>query len=63
MGYIKGSSALAPSTTDVNRIEIMLLEEVATTITSGEATMVNLSNGTEVFFSGNYTREDGTPHN
>ena len=63
MGYIKGSRALAPSTTDVNRMEIMLLEEVAATITSGEATMVNLSNGTEVSFAGNYTREDGTPHN
>lgn len=62
-GYIKGSRALAPSATDVNRVEIMLLEEeVIATITSGETAMVNLSNGTEVSFSGNYTREDGTPY-
>ncbi|WP_298514041.1 Calx-beta domain-containing protein [uncultured Kordia sp.] len=64
MGYIKGSRAMAPSITDVNRIEIMLLEEeIIATITSGETSMVNLSNGTEVSFTGNYTREDGTPYN
>ncbi|EDP95506.1 Calx-beta domain-containing protein [Kordia algicida OT-1] len=63
-GYITGSRALAPSATDVNRVEIMLLEEeVIATITSGETAMVNLSNGTEVSFNGNYTREDGTPYN
>ncbi|MEM6718724.1 MAG: Calx-beta domain-containing protein [Bacteroidota bacterium] len=63
-GYINGSRALAPSITDVNRVEIMLLKaDVIGTITSGEAATVNLSNGTEVSFSGNYTREDGTPYN
>ncbi|MFK7750559.1 MAG: Calx-beta domain-containing protein [Kordia sp.] len=62
-GYLKGSRSLAPSTTEVNRVEIMLLEEdVIATITSGETAMVNLSNGTEVSFSGNYTRQDGTPY-
>ena len=62
-GYIKGSRALAPSTEDVNRVEIMLLkEDVIATIASGETAMVNLTNGTEVSFSGNYTREDGTPY-
>jgi hypothetical protein len=59
-GYITGSRALAPSATDVNRVEIMLLkEDVIATISSGEATMVN---GTEVTFDGNYTRQDGTPY-
>ena len=62
-GYIKGSRALTPSTTEVNRVEIMLLkEDVIATIASGETAMVNLTNGTEVSFSGNYTREDGTPY-
>ncbi len=62
-GYLKGSRALAPSTTDVNRVEIMLLKkDVIATITSGETAMVNLMNGTEVSFSGNYTKEDGTAY-
>ncbi|PTX61122.1 uncharacterized protein UPF0560 [Kordia periserrulae] len=63
-GFIKGSRALIPSTTDVNRVEIMLLkEDVIATIASGETAMVNLSNGTEVSFSGNYMREDGSTYN
>jgi hypothetical protein len=62
-GYITGSRALAPSATDVNRVEIMLLkEDVIATISSGETAAVNLSDGTEVTLDGNYTRQDGTPY-
>lgn len=62
-GYLKGSRALVPSITDVNRVEIMLLKkDVIATITSGETAMVDLTNGTEVSFSGNYTKEDGTSY-
>lgn len=62
-GYMKGSRALAPSITEVNRIEIMLLdEEIIATVTSGETAMVNLSDGTEVELNGSYTRQDGTPY-
>ncbi|AXG72369.1 calx-beta domain protein [Kordia sp. SMS9] len=62
-GYMKGSRALAPSITEVNRIEIMLLnEDIIATVTSGETAMVNLSNGTEVALNGNYTRQDGSPY-
>ncbi len=62
-GYMKGSRALAPSITEVNRIEIMLLnEDIIATVSSGETAMVNLSNGTEVALNGNYTRQDGTPY-
>lgn len=63
VGYLKGSRALAPSVIETNRLEIMLLEEdVIATITSGETATVNLSNGTEVSFSGNYIRENGTAY-
>jgi hypothetical protein len=63
-GYITGSRALAPSTTSVNRVEIMLLKkEVIATVASGETAMVNLSNGTEVSFDGSYATQDGTPYN
>lgn len=63
-GYIKGSRAVTPSATEVNNIEIMLLkEDVIATISSGEAATVNLPNGTEVFFDGNFIRENGSAYN
>jgi hypothetical protein len=63
-GYITGSRALAPSTTSVNRVEIMLLRKNAVaTVTSGETAMVNLNDGTQVAFDGNYASQDGTPYN
>ncbi|QHI36385.1 hypothetical protein IMCC3317_17470 [Kordia antarctica] len=63
-GYINGSRTLTPSSTEVNNVEIMLLkEDVIATITSGVTATVNLPNGTEVSFNGNFTRENGTPYN
>lgn len=62
-GYILGSRALVPSETEVNRVEIMLLkEDVIATINSGQEATVNLSNGTEVTFDGNYTKADGSSY-
>ncbi|WP_430412167.1 Calx-beta domain-containing protein [Kordia sp.] len=63
-GYILGSRALAPSASEVNRVEIMLLkEDVIATINTGEEATVNLSNGTEVTFDGSYTKADGSAYN
>ncbi|MBC8755998.1 hypothetical protein H2O64_15075 [Kordia sp. YSTF-M3] len=63
-GYIIGSRALAPSASEVNRVEIMLLkEDVIATINTGQQATVNLSNGTEVTFDGNFTKEDGSAYN
>ncbi|QHI36386.1 hypothetical protein IMCC3317_17480 [Kordia antarctica] len=62
-GYIIGSRALVPSASEVNRVEIMLLkEDVIATINSGQQATVNLSNGTEVTFDGNFTKEDGSAY-
>ncbi|WP_046757322.1 Calx-beta domain-containing protein [Kordia jejudonensis] len=62
-GYIAGSRALAPSASEVNRVEIMLLkEDIIATINTGEQATVNLSNGTEVTFDGNYTKADGSAY-
>ncbi|MGH1387706.1 Calx-beta domain-containing protein [Kordia sp.] len=62
-GYINGSRAMAPSATEVNRVEIMLLKEdvIATINTEQEAT-VNLPNGTEVTFDGNFINTDGSSY-
>ncbi|WP_420574586.1 Calx-beta domain-containing protein [Kordia sp.] len=63
-GYIEGSRALIPSTTDVNRVEIMLLkEDVIATVNSGENSTVNLPNGTSVTFEGNFITSSGAAHN
>ncbi|WP_298422764.1 Calx-beta domain-containing protein [uncultured Kordia sp.] len=62
-GYIIGSRSLAPSATEVNRVEIMLLkEDVIATINTGSEATVNLSNGTEVTFEGNFTKSNGTTY-
>lgn len=63
-GYILGSRALAPSASEVNRVEIMLLkEDVIATISTGQEATVNLSNGTEVTFEGSFTKADGSAYN
>lgn len=62
-GYIIGSRALAPSETEVNRVEIMLLkEDIIATINTGQEATVDLSNGTEVSFDGNFTKADGSSY-
>ena len=63
-GYILGSRTLTPSETEINYIEIMLLEEdVIATINSGETSTVDLTNGTSVTFDGNFVTESGSSHN
>ncbi|WP_298514044.1 Calx-beta domain-containing protein [uncultured Kordia sp.] len=62
-GYIIGSRAMAPSATEINRVEIMLLkEDVIATINSGQQATVNLPNGTEVTFDGNFTDANGASY-
>lgn len=63
-GYIKGSRALIPSTSETNQIEIMLLEkDVIATINAGEASTVDLDNGTTVSFDGDFVTSNGTAYN
>lgn len=58
-GYINGSRALVPSDA-INQIEIMLLkDEPVATINSGEASTVELINGTQVDFDGDFINEMG----
>ena len=62
-GYINGSRAMAPSATEVNRVEIMLLkEDVIATINTGQEATVNLPNGTEVTFDGNFINANGSSY-
>jgi hypothetical protein len=62
-GYIEGSRALVPSASGVNQIEIMLLEkDVVATINSGEASSVDLDNGTTVTFDGDFVMANGNAY-
>ena len=62
-GYIDGSRSLVPSTTEVNQIEIMLLnEDFTATISSGVSSEVNLGNGTSVTFDGNFATANGNSY-
>jgi len=62
-GYILGSRALVPSTTEVNQVEIMLLrEDITSTIPSGEVANVNLGNGASVTFDGNFITTNGNSY-
>lgn len=62
-GYIEGSRALVPSASGVNQIEIMLLEKnVVATINSGEASSVDLDNGTTVTFDGDFVMANGNAY-
>ena len=62
-GYIKGSRAMIPSSSQANQIEIMLLEqEVIATINAGEASTVDLDNGTSVTFDGGFTTASGAAY-
>jgi len=63
-GYIKGSRALVPSESSVNQLEIMLLEkDVIATINAGEASTVDLDNGTTVTFDGDFVTANGNAYN
>ena len=62
-GYLNGSRSLAPSQTETNFVEIMLLkEEVVATINSSQNTTVDFDNGSSVTFDGSFSRQDGTPY-
>jgi len=59
-GYINGSRALVP-TSGINQVKIMLLaEDVIATINSGEASDVSLPNGTQVSFTGDFIKTNGS---
>lgn len=62
-GFIDGSRALIPSSDAVNQVNIMLLSlEPTTTINSGEQSTVNLPNGTEVIFDGDFVDANNTAY-
>lgn len=62
IGYIKGTRALVP-TEGVNRVKIMLLDAtVIATVNSGTESSVTLPNDSQVDFSGNFKKEDGTSY-
>lgn len=61
-GYINGSRALVPSD-GINQISIMLLNlDTTSTVNSGETSTVNLSNGTQVTFDGNFVNGQGVSY-
>ncbi|WP_425077548.1 gliding motility-associated C-terminal domain-containing protein [Psychroserpens sp. S379A] len=58
-GYINGSRALVPSD-GINQVTIMLLNlDTTATINSGEISTVDLQNGTQVTFDGNFVNAEG----
>ncbi len=58
-GYINGSRALVPSE-GINQVTIMLLNlDTTATINSGEISTVDLQNGTQVTFDGNFVNAEG----
>ena len=62
VGFINGSRALVP-TTGVNQVKIMLLDlEPVATILSGQALTIDLPDGTEVEFPGDFTNQFGGPY-
>ncbi|AUC80762.1 hypothetical protein [Lacinutrix sp. Bg11-31] len=61
-GFINGSRALVP-TSGVNQVKIMLLDlEPVATITAGQALTIDLPDGTEVEFPGQFTNQFGGPY-
>lgn len=61
-GFIDGSRALVPSE-GINQVTIMLLDlDTTATINSGEASTVNLPNGTQVVFDGNFVNLQGASY-
>jgi len=61
-GYIDGSRSLTPKE-GVNLVEIMLFNmEPEAVINSGEESTVNLSNGTEIVFTGDFVNQVGAAY-
>lgn len=61
-GFINSSRSLVP-TSGVNQVNIMLLDlEPVTTITAGQALTIDLPDGTEVDFPGQFTNQFGGPY-
>lgn len=61
-GYIHASRSVAP-TPGVNKVTIMMLEElVAGTTSSGVSETISLSNGASVSLNGAYIKEDGSTY-
>lgn len=61
-GYINGSRALVPSD-GINQVTVMLLSlDTTATINSGESSTVDLPNGTQVTFDGNFVDEQGNDY-
>ena len=62
-GFIDGSRALVPSA-GINKVTIMLLSlDTTATINSGETSTVDLPNGTQVTFDGNFANLQGVSYN
>ncbi|WCO00860.1 thrombospondin type 3 repeat-containing protein [Psychroserpens ponticola] len=62
-GFIDGSRALVPSS-GINQVTIMLLSlNTTATINSGETSTVNLPNGAQVTFDGEFTNLQGVSYN
>ncbi|MFK7782663.1 MAG: hypothetical protein AB8B90_09935, partial [Psychroserpens sp.] len=58
-GFIDGSRTIVPSD-GINQVTIMLLSlDPIATINSGESSIVDLPNGTQVAFDGNFSNEQG----
>ncbi|WP_456437864.1 hypothetical protein [Psychroserpens sp.] len=61
-GFIEGSRALVPSS-GINQVTIMLLSlDTTATINSGETSTVDLPNGTQVIFDGNFITQQGVSY-
>lgn len=61
-GYIHASRSVAP-TPGVNKVTIMMLEELVTgTTSSGISETISLSNGASVSLNGAYIKEDGSAY-
>lgn len=61
-GFINGSRSLMP-TDGVNQVKIMLLDlEPVATILAGQPLTIDLPDGTEVDFSGDFTNQFGGPY-
>lgn len=59
VGYVNGTRTIIP-TTGNNRINIMMIPATTTsTVASGTASTVSLTNGTKVKFDGNFKDENG----
>ncbi|QHI35128.1 Internalin-A [Kordia antarctica] len=62
-GYIAGSRTVVPIPNSTNDIQITLLtKNIIGSVTSGSASSISLSNGSEVTFQGEFVTETGTAY-